>query len=211
MKLLDLFCGAGGAAIGYSRAGFDEIVGVDNRPMPRYPFAFVLGDALEYCREHGAEFDAIHASPPCQFGSVLTPMAYRPHHPNLIPQTRQALIESGTPYIIENVPNVRRHLINPVMLCGSMFGLGVWRHRFFELSFGFFITPSCDHSNVPILISGTRSRDNERYEHTAQQCRDASGLSWMTRMEMDQAIPPAYTEYIGRYLIAHIESKRETV
>src|SRR3990167_6413430 len=104
MRLLDLFCGAGGGAMGYSSAGFDEIVGVDNKPMPRYPFTFVLGDALEYLREHGGEFDFIHASPPCQRFSKSVSKAHRKTHPDLVAPTRELLIEISKPYVIENVP-----------------------------------------------------------------------------------------------------------
>jgi len=199
-RLLDLFCGAGGACRGYQEAGF-YVVGVDIKPQPHYVGdEFYQADALEFCAARGTEYDVIHASPPCQFASELTPVAFRGRHLNLIPQTRIALAATGQPYIIENVENGRRHLINPVMLCGSMFGLKVWRHRYFELSFPPRLVPPCDHSGVPVLISGTRRRDNDRYEFSAQACREASGLNWMTRAEMDQAIPPAYTRYIGGWL-----------
>ena len=132
MRLLDLFCGAGGSAVGYHRAGFTEIVGVDNRPMPRYPFHFVLGDALDYVREHGYEFDAIHASPPCQAYSQISAVhGVTGRHPDLVDATRVALATVSAPWVIENVVNspVRKMLL----LCGSAFGLGgacqdgVWR------------------------------------------------------------------------------------
>jgi DNA (cytosine-5)-methyltransferase 1 len=105
------------------------------------------------------------------------------------------------------VEAVRSHLVDPIMLCGSMFGLGVWRHRYFEMwpRVGI-LTPTCNHSNIPVLISGTRRRDGKRFEFSAQESRDASGLDWMTRAEMDQAIPPAYTEYIGKFLIERLGS-----
>lgn len=131
--LLDTFCKAGGAGMGYHLAGF-EVVGVDIEPQKHYPFEFHKADALEFIAQHGHEFDVIHASPPCQFGSEATPMAARANHENLIPATREALKHAGRPYVIENVENVRVWLKNPVMLCGSMFNLPVWRHRYFELS-----------------------------------------------------------------------------
>lgn len=201
---LDTYCKAGGAGYGFSLAGFD-VVGVDIERQPNYPFKFFQGDAVEFIYKFGADFDYIHASPPCQFASELTPMAYRKNHKNWIPETREALIATGKLYDIENVEAARKNLINPVMLCGSMFGLGVWRHRYFELHPSIaLLTPTCNHGNVPVLISGTRRRNNERFEFTAQQCRDASGLFWMTRKEMDEAIPPAYTHWLGSQVMARL-------
>ena len=221
MRLLDLFCGAGGAAMGYHRAGFTEIVGVDLRPQPRYPFDFVQADALTFPLEG---FDAIHASPPCQFASVATPMAYRPLHPNLIPAIRARLQDAGVPAVIENVPNARRHLQEPmVMLCGSMFGLQVWRHRYFEGVH--FIPPAapytCNHittdlvtappgsnarkaraNRAPVLVTGTtRRKDGGRFEFSTEEKRQAMQIDWMVKTELDEAIPPAYTEFIGRRLL----------
>lgn len=205
--LLDLFCGAGGCAVGYHRAGFD-VVGVDIKPQPHYPFDSVQADALEYVVEHGEDYDAIHASPPCQRFSEITPMAHRGRHPDLIAPTRLALVATGKPYVIENVENARVQLVNPVMLCGSMFGLNLWRHRYFEIHPLWLMSPaSCNHGELPVLITGTTRRKPEndgRMEYSAQQCREASGLHWMTRKEMDEAIPPAYTEWIGRHLIEHL-------
>jgi DNA (cytosine-5)-methyltransferase 1 len=129
MKLLDLYCGAGGAAMGYHRAGF-EVVGVDINPQKHYPFEFHQGDAIEYLREQGKEFDVIHASPPCQRYSKSVKKINRKNHPDLIFNTRTQLITSCRPYIIENVPG--SPLINPIVLCGTMFGLDVKRHRLFE-------------------------------------------------------------------------------
>ena len=208
--LLDTYCKAGGCTAGYQRAGF-YVVGVDIQKQPNYcGDEFHQGDAVEFIKKHGRDFDVIHASPPCQFASELTPTAHRSKHKNMIPETRSALVATGKPYVIENVEAARRYLVNPIMLCGSMFGLGVWRHRYFELhpSITILLTPTCNHSNIPVLISGTRRRNNDRFEFTAQQCRDASGLSWMTRKEMDEAIPPAYTEFIGAYLMMAVKSWR---
>ena len=146
MKLLDLFCGAGGAAMGYSRAGFDEIVGVDIKPQPRYPFTFVETDALKYLKEHGHEFDAIHASPPCQAYSIMhnLPWLKGREYPELILPTRELLQAVGKPYVIENVMGARygapgiekrgleAHGMQAGWLCGAMFGLPFYRHRLFE-------------------------------------------------------------------------------
>src|SRR3989304_4421538 len=115
LKLLDLFCCEGGAGEGYRRAGFD-VTGGDNQPQPRNPHRFILADALEYVREHGHEYDAIHASPPCQHYSWATPKGHHEKHPDLIAATREALTATGKPYIIENVGGARRALKNPVKL-----------------------------------------------------------------------------------------------
>jgi DNA (cytosine-5)-methyltransferase 1 len=201
-RLLDLFCGAGGAAVGYSRAGF-EVVGVDIKPQPHYPFEFHQADALTYPLEG---FDAYHASPPCQFGTIETSKKYRGNHQNLIPQTQILLKTTHKPYVIENVPNNKKWLNNPFMLCGTMFGLNIYRHRYFEVNFEIpLLQTSCCHFKSPVLITGTHRRSYEpRYEYSVADCREASGINWMIRTELDQAIPPAYTEYIGKYLMEAI-------
>lgn len=160
MRLLDLFCGAGGAAMGYHRAGFDEIVGVDNRPMPRYPFTFVLADALEYVREHGHEFDAIHASPPCQAFSALKTMKNAKQHPDLLTPTRALLQSIGKSWVIENVYGAPMY--HPlIILCGTMFDLELAdgsgelrRHRIFEHSFPIGLVPQCRHRNFAVRCHG---------------------------------------------------------
>src|SRR3990167_3259097 len=140
-RLLDLFCGAGGSAVGYSRAGFDDIVGVDNRPMPRYPFTFVQADALEYVAEHGREFDAIHASPPCQGYSVMRnlPWLKAKEYPLLIEPTRELLEAFGKPWIIENVMGAK---LRAGWLCGTMFDLPIFGHRYFESRGWLWLQPS---------------------------------------------------------------------
>lgn len=200
--------------MGYYLAGFTDITGVDIEPQKRYPFNFVQADALEYLRgliDSGEieQYDLIHASPPCQRYSVQTPMNYRNNHPDLIKPIRELLKLSGKPYVIENVENARKHLINPVKLCGSMFGLNLWRHRYFEIYPSYLLlTPPCNHSFEPVLITGTTRRKPEnggRFEYTVEQCRKASGLDWMTRKEMDEAIPPAYTQYIGQQFLTSLK------
>ena len=206
MRVLDLFCGAGGAAMGLHRAWPEaEIVGVDIAPQPRYPFIFIEAD---WRRTDPANFDFIWASPPCEHYSQCTPKAYRGFHEDFIAETRDFLIRAKRPFVIENVPSARKLLRNPIMLCGSMFGLGIRRHRFFELSGFTVMTPTCAHKKSPVLITGTHRRTYEpRYEYTVEQCRQASGIDWMTRKELDKAIPPAYSEYIARQFA--LTTKRE--
>jgi DNA (cytosine-5)-methyltransferase 1 len=202
-KILDLFCGAGGASMGYHRAGF-EVVGVDHKRQPRYPFDFVQADALEFAQAHGNEFDAIHASPPCQAYAatrVLSPS----DHPMLIDDTRRLLKEAGLPYVIENVPGAP--LLNPVRLNGQLFGLNVDRERWFECSFDvpFFLLPPPRKS----VKMGRRVREGDVIQVVGHfsgvdYARRAMGIGWMTRTELAQAIPPAYTEFIGRQLMATI-------
>ena len=133
MWCLDLFCCGGGAGMGYHLAGM-EVVGVDIEPQPKYPFQFVQADALEYLAAHGHEFDFIHASPPCQGYSHLTPAKNKADHERMIPAVRELMIKTGKPWVIENVAGARKELRDPVMLCGSMFGLRTQRHSFFETS-----------------------------------------------------------------------------
>ena len=209
-RLLDLFCCAGGAAMGYYRSGFD-VVGVDIVPQPRYPFEFHQGDALEYVAKHGREFDAIHASPPCQkftaLGRLHAASGYQARHVDLIAETRVALRRLGLPYVIENVPDAP--LENPIMLCGSMFGLRVYRHRCFETSWFQLApshvphgdtTPSAGRGKSPkgfVTVSGSGGVQGVSYEYLC----GAMGIDWMRKPELSQAIPPAYTEYIGGYLM----------
>lgn len=208
-RILDAYSGAGGAGKGYADAGF-EVIGVDIMAQKNYPFEFHKGDAIDFINAHGHEFDAIHTSPPCQFGSVLTPTAYKANHKNLIPATRAALMKNGKPYIIENVSGVRHHLKNPIKLCGSMFDLNIWRHRYFECPWlEYIFLPYCDHSGVPVLISGTTRRAGyNRREPSVAERRQAIGIDWMSTCELDQAIPPAFTEFIGNHLIAYLDTIR---
>src|SRR6266851_9584956 len=169
-RALDLFCCAGGTTKGLQRAGF-HVTGVDIKRQPRYcGDAFVQADALRPPFDLST-FDFIWASPPCQHDSQLTPRNHRAKHKPMIAETRAMLAASGIPFCIENVPSAAWRLKRPLKLCGSMFGLGVRRHRYFELGAWFppLLLPPCDHSRAPVLISGTHRRSYEpRYEYTAQ-------------------------------------------
>ena len=211
-KLLDLFCGAGGASVGYFDAGFD-VVGVDINPQPNYPFDFVQADALEYVKEHRHEFDVIHASPPCQASTTLTSGTNKGRvYPQLIPATRELLKSTGLPYVIENVQgsDVRRDLT----LCGETFGLGVLRHRYFEVS-GFDVVQP-EHKPHRGRVTGWnhgKYHDGPYFavygegggKGTVAQWQQAMGIDWTSdRKELAEAIPPAYTEHIGLQLIRQI-------
>jgi len=203
MRLLDLFCGAGGAAMGYSRAGFDDIVGVDIHPQPNYPFEFVQADALEYLTEHGQEFDAIHSSPPCQRYSTLTKAPLT--HPDLYAPTRTALHQNKKPFVIENVIGAPYHY--GFILCGSMFGLKVRRHRNFETSWLHFLELRCSHGARPITITGNGGGGPSRHSWKGikSEWPEYMGMPWATPKECTQAIPPVYTEYVGTNLLSQIE------
>jgi DNA (cytosine-5)-methyltransferase 1 len=200
--LLDLYCGAGGAAMGYYRAGF-EIVGVDIAPQPHYPFRFIKADAIEYLRIYGHRFDCIHASPPCQRFSK-TQRIYNLDHPDLIQLTRSAMPK--VPYVIENVPGAP--LIKPVTLCGHFFKLGTYRHRLFESNVTLTPPPHQKHDR-PLAKMGRAPRNSEMM-HVVGHFSDinrasrAMGIWWMTRSEITQAIPPAYTEFIGKQLMVQL-------
>lgn len=233
--LLDLFCGAGGAAEGYHRAGF-EVVGVDNVFQPRYPFHFIEADALEYLAELVSistwdqppswGYDAIHASPPCQRHSMMTRVAGKPaEHPDLVGPTRDLLRTTGLPYVIENV--VGAPLEEPVKLCGSMFGLGAacrdgqWRqlrrHRLFEANFPL-MAYQCAHEGEPVGVYGNGGGQqktvwnggaNRGYMATKAEAEDALGIDWMLKTELSQSIPPAYTQFIGEQMLGVLFQKSE--
>ncbi len=203
MRLLDLFCGAGGAAVGYNRAGFDEIVGVDIKPQPRYPFHFVQADALEFCASFAAGFDAIHASPPCQAYSWAA-KRWNVERVNLVPAARAALASLGKPFIIENV--LGAPLGQAVMLCGTQFGLGVLRHRFFESNYVLFSPARCDHLGTVrggdfVTVAG-HGGDNIKGRGSRAAKQHAMGIDWMNDHELNESIPPAYTEFLGQQLMA---------
>jgi DNA (cytosine-5)-methyltransferase 1 len=201
-RLLDLFCGAGGCSMGYHRAGFD-VVGVDINPQPHYPFEFHQADAMTYPLDG---FDIIHASPPCQAysQSALSQRNAGKEYPDLLAPTRTRLEASGAAWIIENVPGAPMR--PDLRLCGCQFGLKLRRERWFETSWrAFAMIPPCNHPEpvVSVVGHGTPSwvREKLGFNPTIHHYREAMGIDWMNRSELSQAIPPAYTEYIGAHLM----------
>lgn len=210
MKLLDLFCGAGGAAVGYYRAGF-EVVGVDINPQPRYPFEFHQADALQFLREHGRDFDVIHASPPCQEYSITRALPNVGEYPRLIEPVRELLMETGKHYVIENVPGAL--LINPIELCGTMFGLALIRHRLFEVNPPIYFAPAshkcknlytASHRGYSSFANGAQAITCAGNNYDPKDGAIAQGIDWMIRSELSEAIPPAYTEFIGKHLLQYL-------
>jgi len=254
-RLLDLFCGAGGAAMGYHRAGFDEIVGVDIAPQKNYPFEFIQADALDYLAEHGTEFDVVHASPPCQGYSIMhnLPWLKGREYPLLILPVMELLERLQKPYAVENVMGARHgakglkkrgleeHGLQAGWLCGTMFGLPFYRHRLFATNW-FWMQPGHPKHTMNLhprserwmyggevkgLPGGSagidtrprpdldvwddfKSRHNVQGEFlngNAKGWKSAAGamdIDWMTKKELTQAIPPAYTEYIGKGLLCSL-------
>jgi DNA (cytosine-5)-methyltransferase 1 len=211
--LLDLFCGAGGAAMGYHRAGFD-VVGVDIEPQPHYPFPFEQGDAMLMLADWDnfqppLQYDAIHASPPCQAYSQAA-MSQRnkgKEYPDLLAPTRDALNGLSVPWVIENVPGAPMRA--DVKICGCQVGLKLRRVRWFETSWGHFdLRSPCHHEGpvVSVVGRGTPSwvREQLGYNPTIADYREAMGIDWMNRNELSQAIPPAYTEMIGLAMLEHM-------
>lgn len=227
--LLDLFCCEGGAAVGYDRAGFD-VVGVDLEPRfsKRYPFEFHRSGALEFVRKHGGDFDAVHASPPCQ-GYTRGNAGRETSWPKLIGATREALTPLGVPFVIENVKDAGPEMVNPVGLCGCMFDLRtidtdgetihLQRLRLFESNVPLAPPRPCDHSAhewVAGAYGGAR-RDKHEAKYVRKGGyvpRDKDVVKRLLGIEHDmtwnglfECIPPAYAEYVGRQLIAHLESE----
>jgi len=206
--LLDLYCGAGGAAMGYSRAGFD-VIGVDKESQPNYPFEFVQDDALDYLRDY-MDCDAFHASPPCQDHSTLRSVSGTHGTGHLLAATRELLQQIGLPWVIENVPGAPMR--TDYRLCGCMFGLpGLRRERWFETSWhAFDFRSPCSHSDPTVTVAGhpggSSTRDGERGFGDTAAWKRSMGIDWMTAKELAQAIPPAYTEYIGAQLLDAVRS-----
>jgi len=211
-RLLDAFCGAGGATRGYQMAGF-HVTGVDIKPQARYVGdAFHQGDAIDFIREHGHEFDAIHASPPCQAYTPLRALQGDTEYPDMVDDTRDALIASGLPWVIENVMSAP--LRGGIYLCGGMFGLRTYRHRRFESSV-LMMQPyhpphtvktstkkrrACWDAGMHISVTG----DVGTYVGS-----QAMGIDWMTGNELSQAIPPAYCKHVGDQLMAFLRNRDE--
>ncbi len=208
MRLLDLFCGAGGCSVGYHRAGF-EVVGVDIKPQKHYPFEFHCADAFAFLEKHGHEFDVIHASPPCQAYSFATPD--RSKHRDLLGLMREALEKNGKPFVIENVPGAPMNF--PITLCGTMFGLCdtaenvvLRRHRLFESPLLMLGPGGCSCKGVDTAhVTGHMGKINRHRTHGIQagyqEAKTMMGIDWMNRDELAQAIPPAYTHWIGLRLL----------
>ena len=216
-RLLDLFCGAGGAAMGYHRAGF-EVVGVDVEPQPHYPFEFIQGDALRMLTSNipsyrARQFDAIHASPPCQGYANLG----NDTHPRLIAPVRSLLRMTGLPYVIENIQDAKPFMEAPVVLCGSTFGLHVRRHRLFESSELLMAPGPCRHKEqgeirgyygkpgwlcwTPGAAAIQKKGRRPLLRGSVEKAPDDMGIDWMSWDELREAIPPAYTEFIGKQLL----------
>jgi DNA (cytosine-5)-methyltransferase 1 len=232
-RLLDLFCGAGGAAMGYHRAGF-KVVGVDIKPQPRYPFEFIQADALDFLAFVRKSqilmplegFSAIHASPPCQAFTAMGTMANARHHEDLLTPTLALLDVMGKPYVVENVMGAPMR--SAVRLCGTTFGLKshvpgrgiveLRRHRLFELNWPLLVPP-CAHKRGRMVVGfygdhariRRRSADGGDITGSIEKLRlvkEAMGIDWMTWSEANQAIPPAYTHYIGTQLLASLQGER---
>lgn len=213
-RILDLFCCAGGAGAGYAKAGFD-VVGVDINPQPNYPFSFRQADALTLDPDFIASFDAIHASPPCQSYSDLAKRnGNADAWPRLVEPVREMLVRSGLPYVIENVDGAP--LLNAVVLCGTMFpGLRVLRHRLFEANFEIVPPPHKKHPKVHTFDrrKSHYGKTNEWKDFvqvtgggncTLAAAREAMGIDWMNKGEINESIPPAYTEFIGQELLRYM-------
>ena len=212
MKLLDLYCGVGGASMGYSRAGFD-VTGVDLKHGKRYPFNYIRANVLEILAdiEFLNGFDIIHASPPCQTHSITKNLRIAQGKStskiDLIPETRAGLIKSAKPFIIENV--MGSPLIDPIMLCGSAFGLKVRRHRIFESNIK--LNGSlCDHKKQgrPVGVYGSLNDEIPNGGKTAKtitEAREVMGIEWGIWTELVEAIPPIFTQYLGRQAINELQ------
>lgn len=199
-RALDIGCCQGGASEGLARAGY-KVTGIDINPQPKYRHTFILADGLTFALDG---FDFLWASLPCQGYSFLTPPAHRAKYPKLIGHIRERFIKSGIPYCIENVAGARKELNDPCMLCGSMFGLRTRRHRYFETSFPLSAPKSCDHSEIPLLVTTASKASRElRFKlgmnpKSVKNAPAAYGIDWMDTNGLKEAIPPAYSEYIGR-------------
>lgn len=221
--LIDLFCKAGGVAMGYHRAGFD-VIGVDIEPQRRYPFQFIRADVWALTPQFFLGADAVHASPECQGYSSMRHAKGAKGRPQEIGRARTMLQGLGLPYVIENVEDAAWDMIEPILLCGSMFGLGaqghqLQRHRMFESNIAISPPAACAHTTPVIGVYGGHAR-NRSAKHGGRGTKDvwhgghkaaaseALGIDWMTLDELSEAIPPAFTEHLGHQLLAHIQAQR---
>lgn len=210
-KLLDLYSCAGGAGAGYAKAGF-EVTGVDIQPMPNYPFEFVQSDAIAYLERNGHHYDAIHASPPCQAYTPLGALHKHIEYPDLVEPTREALERLGKPYVIENVMAAPLIKEKSITLCGGMFGLRTYRHRRFESNIPL-VAPAHPKHVIKTATKQRKARWDEGWHVSitgdvgVYLGPAAMGIDWMSGNELCQAIPPAYTEFIGGHLLDHATQK----
>ena len=207
MKLLDLYCGGGGAGYGYEQAGFD-VTGVDIEDQPRHRGNFVKADAVDFLIANYRDFDVIHASPPCQAYSMAS-MQFRlagKDYPDMIGLTRAALRLVGKPYVIENVPG--SPLVSPIMLCGAMFGLRTYRHRLFESNLSL-VAPCHPEHLHPNTKMGRPPKEGEFIQYVGhfsgvKLVQEMTGLHWLGQKELAQSIPPQYTHYLAGQILAHL-------
>ncbi|MFD5081882.1 SAM-dependent methyltransferase [Kitasatospora sp. NPDC058406] len=208
LTLLDAYCCQGGASMGYYLAGFN-ITGIDLHPQPRYPFPFIQGDAIQHIRDHGHQYDAIAASPPCQRYSA-TQRIQRNDHPDLIGPTRDALDATGRPWVIENVEDALPELRAPVTLCAAPLGLHTYRHRLFEPGGGLQLAqPDHPKHTVPSVKMGRPLREGDWYHAVGNfsnvpYVRADMGVPWMSRDGIRECIPPAMTRLIGQQIGRHL-------
>ncbi len=207
LKVLDLFCGAGGTSTGLALVGF-EVTGIDIIKQPNYPFKFIQMDATKVSISFIKKFDLVWASPPCQLFTIAKNLRIaqgkKTSSLNLIPQTRKLLLKAGVPFVIENVP--KAPMRKDLMLCGSMFNLKVRRHRIFESSFKM-EQPICNHKvqGRPIGVyycMNDNIPNGGRTARNLQEGRDAMGINYMSWNELKESIPPKYAEYIGKQFIS---------
>jgi DNA (cytosine-5)-methyltransferase 1 len=214
-KLLDTFCGAGGAGAGWASAGF-SVTGIDCRDQPNYPFTFIKGDALEYLADKSFldQYDIVHASPPCKLHTQLKflrdAVGYKSSDEDYLPQTRELLEDWGGLYVIENVPGAPMRI--DLMLCGTQFGLSwagrqLQRHRWFESNLKF-TRNGCRHKGQPWGVFG-RLNDclpsGSDTIPTLDAARSLMGISWMNWYELKESIPPVYTEFLGKQVIKTLD------
>jgi DNA (cytosine-5)-methyltransferase 1 len=217
LRVLVTYCCQGGDSMGWHLAGFD-VTGVDKDPQPRYPFPFIQGDAVEYIRAHGHEYDVVAGSPPCQWYSRTWKIQQR-EHPALIGPTREAMQSTGRPWVMENVEEARDDMRSPVMLCGASFALHTYRHRLLEASFPLTAPEHREHAH-PVVKMGRPLKSRAQYAALGQD-RDGDwyhavgnfsnvpyvkadmGVPWMSRDGIRECIPPVYGYWVALQFLAH--------